>query len=112
MDHDQPNQAVYMIIWEYEPKEGFVAEFEKAYSEDGDWVRFFKKGEGYISTQFFRDADYPDRYVTIDYWKSEEAYRTFEETHRSEYKELDERLEQFTESEILLGGFTQVRKSE
>jgi hypothetical protein len=45
------------------------------------------------------------RYLTLDYWKSEEEFRRFREQNLAEYERLDKEFEGLTESETHLGAF-------
>ena len=48
---------------------GREAEFEERYGPDGDWVRLFRRGEGYGETVLLRDLAAPGRYVVTDTWR-------------------------------------------
>jgi hypothetical protein len=46
--------------------------------------------------------------VTLDFWKSKEAYDKFRKQHLPEYKALDKKCEASTESEREIGNFVPV----
>lgn len=93
----------FIILWKFRAKEGRETEFERAYGESGDWVRFFKKGNGYIKTELYQDTN--GEYLTVDEWTSKEAYEEFKRVHQKEYRELDKNFEDLTESEVHIGSF-------
>ena len=95
----------YLIIWEFRVRTGMEKRFEAAYGSDGEWARFFKKGKGYVGTELNRDVHDPQRFVTLDFWTSREAYQTFREQHLAEYKTIDEVCEAMTENEAEVGKF-------
>jgi ribosomal-protein-alanine N-acetyltransferase len=79
--------------------------FEKAYGPNGDWAGLFGQGEGYIRTELIRDPKTPGRYVTLDFWKSRQAYQRFKKRKLAAYKALDNKGNSLTESENLIGEF-------
>lgn len=94
-----------IVVWEYFVSDGKRDEFQRVYSAGGAWTELFRKHPGYLGTELLHDANRPSRYVTIDRWTSEEAYRSFREDHRDEYASLDAQCEALTESETLIGYF-------
>ena len=97
---------MYLIVWEFIAKAGHEEKFAKAYGPTGNWVEFFRNGEGYVRTDFLHDTGVTRRYLTIDYWKSKSAYADFRSQHSRQYEKLDERCSALTESEALIGTFT------
>ena len=97
--------AQYMYAWEYEVADGHLDEFLRAYTPDGLWVQLFRRAPGYIRTELFRDRVRPSRFVTLDYWESESAWRAFRERFAAEFEALDERCEALTLSEREIGRF-------
>lgn len=79
--------------------------FEKAYGPNGDWAKLFDRAEGYIRTELIRDPKTPGRYVTLDFWKSRQAYQQFKKQNLAAYKALDKKCNSLTESEKLIGEF-------
>jgi heme-degrading monooxygenase HmoA len=71
----------------------------------GDWARFFRRSAGYIRTELVRDVAVDFRYLTLDYWQSEEEFKRFREQNLAEYERLDKEFEGLTESETRLGAF-------
>jgi heme-degrading monooxygenase HmoA len=98
----------YCYIWEFIVSHDFIKAFEAAYGPDGEWVRLFKRGKGYIRTDLIRDCSEPTRYLTIDYWESRETCNAFREQFQDEFAALDTRCEQYTSHERYTGDFESV----
>ena len=98
----------YLIIWEFRVRTGMEARFEKAYGPEGDWAHFFAQGEGYVRTELNHDLKDSQRYVTLDFWVSREAYENFRQQHASQYAALDQEFEKMTEKELEIGQFERV----
>lgn len=94
---------MFIIIWQYQIKEGNKKEFEAIYSENGVWAKLFKKAKGYVGTELLQDETNRQVYLTIDRWESKEEFETFQSQWQTEYKLLDAQCEGFTEKEFLLG---------
>ena len=65
--------AEYVYAWEFRVRAETAATFEKLYGPQGDWVRLFRRAEGYVETLLLRDRADALRYVTIDRWRSQAA---------------------------------------
>jgi len=96
---------VITIVWEFHVKPGAIEEFENHYGPSGTWVSFFRKGRGYRSTTLLRDSGDPTRYLTLDTWDDEEAYRLFREAYAAEYAALDQVCADLTTVERHIGQF-------
>jgi heme-degrading monooxygenase HmoA len=99
---------MYTIIWKYKILEEHEAAFVAAYGADGEWVRLFRKGEGYLGTELWRDHTHPHVYVTIDRWVSPAAYNAFADAHADEYERIDAKYAPMCVSETRLGDFDAV----
>lgn len=95
----------YLIIWEFSVRAGMEGRFEDAYGPQGNWAQFFAQGVGYTGTELNHDLKDPRRYVTLDFWISQEAYENFREQRASEYAALDQQFEELTETELEIGKF-------
>ena len=95
----------FVAVWEFQVKLGCEAAFEEMYGPQGDWARLFAQGEGYLGTQLQRDVRQAHRYLTFDFWASQEAYEKFRATHEQGYLQLEPRGEALTERERELGWF-------
>ncbi len=98
----------YAYIWEYAVRPERVTEFEDAYGPNGAWVELFRRAKGYVRTEFHRDRNDPNRYLTIDYWDSAEAWEAFRNDMASEFEAIDARCEGFTLEEREIGRFDPV----
>ena len=94
---------MYVIVWEFTIREECTAEFEAVYGSRGEWAQLFARAEGYRNSRLLRDVSDPLRYVTLDYWVSQEAHRQFRKAHEQEYRNLDQRCERLTVKETKLG---------
>lgn len=99
------SKKIFVYIWEYQVKEEFRSEFEKIYGPDGDWVRLFKKANGYVSTDFYQDISDTNRFITVDSWDTKKDRDNFREKFFKEFELLDEHCESFTEEEKFIGDF-------
>jgi heme-degrading monooxygenase HmoA len=81
------------------------AQFESFYGPQGVWADLFARGDGYVATELTRDQLQPQRYLTLDFWTSRQAYEDFRHQHLDEYKAIDIRCEQMTDSEVEVGSF-------
>ena len=95
----------FHVLWEFRVRAGREAEFERRYGADGDWVRLFRNGEGYVGTTLLRDRATPGRYVVTDTWRDAAAYRAFKQRQASAYAALDLECTALTEDERCLGEF-------
>ena len=93
---------MYRIVWMYDVRPERVELFERVYGPDGDWVRLFRTGRGYLGTELFRSAVTPGRYLTVDDWAARAAYEIFRTRSASAYQELDARCDDLTLSERLV----------
>lgn len=103
---DGTRGIMYILIWEFQVKNGCEAQFERVYGPEGAWVKFFRKGEGYLGTELLKKDD--RIYITIDRWKSKEVYKNFKSAYLAEYKAIDKHCESLTESEKPLGSFFRI----
>jgi heme-degrading monooxygenase HmoA len=87
---------------------GREAHFEQVYGPDGEWARFFRRGEGYLRTELLRDKETANRYLTVDLWRSREDYERFRQQHAEEYRRIDESCEHMTQQETAIGSFARL----
>jgi len=95
----------HVAVWEFRVKPESTSAFEKIYGPDGDWAQLFRRSPEYLGTELIRDLDRPGRYLTLDRWTSRDALRHFKQQHHDAYYALDQRCENLTENELLLGDF-------
>ncbi|HZI57511.1 MAG TPA: antibiotic biosynthesis monooxygenase [Verrucomicrobiae bacterium] len=95
----------YVIVWEFRVRQAREAEFIEQYGPEGTWARLFRGSAGYIRTELVRDVVVDLRFLTLDYWQTEEEFSRFKQQNLAEYERLDKELEGLTESETRLGAF-------
>ena len=95
----------YMYLWEYIVAPGKADDFKRAYGPDGEWVLLFTEAPGYVRTELHRDSAEPGRFVTIDYWESEAAWREFRTRFSVRFEALDARCAALTLRETEIGRF-------
>ena len=101
----------YVILWEFEVREGKEKEFERMYGPGGDWARLFATSAGYRGTELHRDAERKGRYVTRDEWESREAYERFRAENQKKYETVDAAGEGLTVRERRMGAFEVVEEN-
>jgi hypothetical protein len=100
------SDGLYVRIWEFVIKPEFRAEFENFYGPGGEWVLLFRRSKAFLRTEFFRDRQSENRYVTIDYFSSKAGFDDFLREFRQEYEALDRRCDGVIGSEKEIGAFT------
>lgn len=96
---------MFVIAWQLDVQPGKIEEFERQYGPQGVWRDLFARSDGYIGTRLLRDSARTHRYVTLDLWASEAAFREFQNRYEQEYGQIDAELEKLTTAEIRLGDF-------
>ena len=99
------DEANFASVWSYRISSETAQEFIQLYGSDGAWVGLFRRAEGYLGTCLYRDSSDKDRYLTIDRWESEGAYRSFRREGGEEFEYLDRGGEELTLEEVSLGEF-------
>jgi heme-degrading monooxygenase HmoA len=100
----------YTYVWEFTVDERARTEFEREYGPGGRWVALFRSAAGYLESLLLRDDAVPGRYLTVDRWQSEAAYRAFRADFAAQYAALDRDCERLTQAERALGSFTEIRR--
>lgn len=95
----------YAYIWEYEVLPGAEAEFLAHYAPGGSWAALFRRAPGYLGTDLYRDRARPERFITIDRWQTEAAFREFRRRFAAEFEALDRRCAGLTRQEAALGEY-------
>ena len=101
-------QKGFTYIWEFIVLPEFEAEFLKYYGAEGSWINLFKLDSSYLETILLTDNSNRGRYITLDRWKTEQAYKSFREKYAKEYNALDKLCEGLTIEENFLGSFWDV----
>lgn len=99
------SSEIFTYIWEYRVPAENVDKFHRLYGSQGAWVQLFKRAPGFIETSLYRDRNDQSRYVTVDRWESEAAFRDFRLTYADDFDRLDRAGERLTLDETPLGDF-------
>jgi heme-degrading monooxygenase HmoA len=94
---------MYRIVWEYDVRESEAAQFEEVYGQEGLWTKLFRNSADYVGTELFKSTVKPQRFITVDRWKSRVTYESFRKTFAAEFAHLDEWCERMVEHERTLG---------
>ena len=100
--------GTFSYLWEYDVPPEAEPEFLVHYAPDGTWARLFRRASGYLGTQLYRDRRRAGRYVTVDHWLDEEAFREFRRGFAAEFEALDRTCAALTRREAHLGDFEPV----
>lgn len=95
---------MFVVIWEYDVRQGSAAAFEALYGADGAWVGLFGEHAGYLDTQLLC-SEQPLRYLTIDRWASAQTYADFLDAAKARYAEIDRLGDALTSSERCIGRY-------
>ena len=94
---------MHAVAWRYRVAPQCHADFEALYGPDGGWARLFRRSVDYLGTSLYRDTADVDTYLTIDRWRSRDAYEAFLRDERADYAALDARGDALTIEETRLG---------
>lgn len=108
MANEEHDHWRYLIIWEFRVRAGMEEQFEKVYGPRGRLGSIFCPGEGFVKTELNHDLKESQRYVTLDFWVSREAYENFRQQYAADYGALDQEFEKLTEKELEIGKFDRV----
>jgi quinol monooxygenase YgiN len=97
---------VIHIVWIFEALPDRLADFEKAYGVNGQWVQLFRRGEGYVETDLLRDSQRPNRFLVLDKWRDLASFESFKRHYQAAYDELDRQCEELTLVETKIGAFS------
>jgi len=95
----------YVIVWQYDIHPIRSAEFEQLYGPAGGWSQLFQRSPEYLGTQLLRDTAVPNRYITLDHWRTDAGFVAFTTAHHAEYVSLDRYGASLTITETQLGSF-------
>ena len=101
----------FVVIWEFKVRAGEGKRFESEYGHDGVWAQFFRQDEAYFGTELIRNLKAEHTYLTLDFWKSQEAYEAFRARHAAEYRTIDAECETMTENEREVGRYSRAAGS-
>jgi len=98
----------FLIMFEFQVREGMEKRFKQGYGATGDWARLFRQDESYIATELVLELHAKRTYLTLDFWTSQKAYDAFRKRHFAEYRGLDQKCEEMTENEREIGKFVRI----
>jgi heme-degrading monooxygenase HmoA len=99
---------MHIILWQFQVPVEKADAFQSIYSSSGDWAKLFSLTEGYLGTELLQSSDITPglvTFVTIDRWRSQSDFTTFQQQHAAAYAELDLRCENLTLHEQKIGIF-------
>jgi heme-degrading monooxygenase HmoA len=96
---------MFVVLWQFDIAEEKIHAFEAAYGPTASWATLFSRSPEYLGTELLKDAFVPGRFVTIDRWQNEEAFRAFRAQHDSDYEALDRACDSLTAAETRIGAF-------
>lgn len=99
---------MYVVLWEFHVRAGAEAAFERLYGPDGAWVALFLTAGDYLGTELLRAADGAARYVTVDRWRSADAYDAYRSAAADRYAEIDAVGDGLTDAERFVGAYVVV----
>lgn len=102
------SRAMVSIVWEFHVKDERQEEFELLYNSEGLWVELFRSSSAYHGTKLLRQTDGTRRYLTVDRWHSHSDFQQFKQTFQNEYAAIDQKCEELTERERLIGVFEEL----
>jgi heme-degrading monooxygenase HmoA len=95
----------YVIVWEFQVRQEREKEFVEKYGPEGSWAQLFRQSQGYLRTELVRDVTDRLRFLTLDYWQTENDFSRFRTENVAEYERLDREFAGLTEQETRLGAF-------
>lgn len=96
---------MFVILWQFDIHEEQTPAFEAAYGASGSWATLFARSPEYLGTELLKDAYVPGRYLTVDRWSSEAAFRAFRAEHDHDYEAIDRACDSLTAAETRIGAF-------
>ena len=75
----------------------------KLYDSSGEWVQLFSKSPSFIKTELFCEMNDSHCFVSIDFWKSKEAFQKFHQSNREKYNRIDKKGDKLTILEERIG---------
>lgn len=93
------------IVREFIVREEALDQFRLAYGPGGAWSRLVSKRPGFRGTTLLRDTVNPHRYLTIDFWDTEDQWEQTLAVCRTEYANIDAAFAEWTEAETKVGTF-------
>ena len=102
---------MFLVLWEFDVKQGSEERYESVYGPDGDWAQMFRRHPAYIRTLLLRDPFREHIYMTCDFWENREAYKAFLVANSDAYRALDKLCDGLTLAERKIGAFERIAES-
>lgn len=96
-------QHTHVRLWRYHVPAEQEAAFIHHYHADGSWAKLFRRADGYLGTQLWRDENDPRIFYTADHWRDRDAFLAFQRDFRSHYQRMDAEFGALTSDETFLG---------
>jgi heme-degrading monooxygenase HmoA len=93
---------VFVRVWEFDVRADQVGVFVSAYEANGAWSQLFARGDGYVDSRLYRDADDARRFITVDRWRDVDSWQRFIDRWSAEYEALDRQFDELTDAERLV----------
>jgi heme-degrading monooxygenase HmoA len=100
------SEAMFVRIWRFQARSDKAEEFRAAYGSAGAWAALFRRGAGYLGTEFLESTADPSTYITLDRWETAEAWHAFLREWPEAYAALDRQCEALTIAESEIGAFS------
>ena len=94
---------MYKIIWQYRVNAEHINKFMELYGPNGEWDKLFGKSRDFQGTELLNQEGSDNIFITIDNWNSKEAYDAFIKDNRTDYNNIDQIGDAYTNSEKLIG---------
>ncbi|MDX6368098.1 MAG: hypothetical protein QOK30_3174 [Nocardioidaceae bacterium] len=93
---------MFVRVWQFEVRAEQVGAFVCSYAANGAWTQLFARGDGYVDSRLYRDADDACRFITVDRWRDLDSWQGFLDRWSAEYEALDRQLDELTDVERLV----------
>ena len=103
---------MFLVLWEFDVKQGCKERFGSVYGPDGDWAQLFRRDPAYLRTLLLRDLFRELTYLTCDFWENREVYKAFLLANSNAYHALDKTCEGLTLAERKIGAYERLTDSE
>jgi hypothetical protein len=98
-------ESTYIVVWEFQVKKEYQAEFVAAYGPDGEWARLFRRSPEFLGVELLGSVGNATRFFTLDHWSSAAGLDLFLANNATAYDVLDRRFSGLTVWERRIGGF-------
>jgi hypothetical protein len=98
-------ESTYIVVWEFQVKDGCEADFLAAYGPDGEWARLMHRSPEFLGVELLGSVGNPARFFTLDHWSSSTGLQAFQTANATAYDVLDRRFGNLTVWERRIGGF-------